>query len=154
MAFGEAVTFLLGNIGSDPEVNTVGSGDDATKVANLSLAVSKSVPDGDGGYEDRTTWYNDVAVWGRDAEYIEQVASKGDSLFLEGEMQENSYTRNDGTEVESMKVVHRSHQRLQVLSNGGSSAGGKSPEEELAEESGGPPSNGSDDTVTDDDLPF
>lgn len=78
---------LLGHVGKDPEIKTVGSG---TKVANLTLATSDRVKDQSGAWQERTEWHSLVA-FARLAEVIERYVKKGSKLYIEGRLETRSW---------------------------------------------------------------
>lgn len=79
---------IIGNVGSDPNVNTTGRG---TKVANFSVATNRR-PHTTGATE-RTDWHK-VTVWGELAKFVEDFVVKGDRVYIEGQMFYDSYERN------------------------------------------------------------
>lgn len=83
---------LIGNLGADPEVRTVGAGN---RVASFSLATSRSWNGADGTPHERTDWHR-VVVWGAAVEVVEQYLRKGERVFVEGEIQYRSYDNPQG----------------------------------------------------------
>jgi single-strand DNA-binding protein len=84
---------LIGNLGADPEVRTVGTGN---RVAHFSLATSRSWKDAEGTPHQRTDWHR-VVVWGARVEMVEQYLRKGERVYVEGEIQNRSYEDGEGT---------------------------------------------------------
>ena len=80
---------LVGNVGRDPDVATIGNG---TKVAHLSLATSRRVQK-NGTVEERTDWHR-LTLWDRLAELAEEYICKGDRLYVEGRIEYDSYEKN------------------------------------------------------------
>jgi len=83
---------LIGNLGRDPELRKVGD----TEVANFSLACTKTWKDRDGEQQERTEWARCFA-WGKVGSIIAEHASKGDKLYIEGEMETRQYEQDDVT---------------------------------------------------------
>jgi single-strand DNA-binding protein len=86
---------LIGNLGSDPEIRTT---TDGTKVAGLSVATNRNWTDRDG------------QAWANLAEIAEQYLSRGDRVYIEGEIQYRSYEDRDGatryvTEIRARELV-------------------------------------------------
>jgi single-strand DNA-binding protein len=79
-------TFLLGNVGKDPQINSTPGG----IAANLSLATTEREKDQQGNWRDRTEWHNLVA-YGRTAEIVRDYVSKGSQLFIQGKIQTRSW---------------------------------------------------------------
>ena len=97
---------LIGNLGSDPEIRTT---TDGTKVAGLSVATNRNWTDRDGQAQERTEWHR-VVAWANLAEIAEQYLSRGDRVYIEGEIQYRSYEDRDGatryvTEIRARELV-------------------------------------------------
>ena len=84
---------LVGNLGKDPEVKVLESGQ---MVANFSLATSESYKDKNGQKVEATEWHNCVA-WGKQAEIIEKYLKKGSKLFIDGKIKTRSYDKDGQT---------------------------------------------------------
>ncbi len=91
---------LVGNVGSDPDVRTTGSG---VKLARLSLATNWRT--GGEEPEERTDWHR-ITLWGRLAQVAEEYVARGDRLFVEGYLQYDSYER-DGVTIPTAEVRAR-----------------------------------------------
>lgn len=97
---------IIGNLGSDPDIRTTGSG---TRVANFSVATSRSWTGRDGGQQEKTEWHRIVA-WDKLAEIAERFLKKGDRVYIEGEIEYRSYEDKDGvtkyiTEIRARDMV-------------------------------------------------
>ncbi|HZP04647.1 MAG TPA: single-stranded DNA-binding protein [Terracidiphilus sp.] len=79
-------TFLLGNVGKDPQINSTTGG----IAANFPLATTDREKDQQGNWRDRTEWHNLVA-YGRTAEIVRDYVSKGSQLFVQGKIQTRSW---------------------------------------------------------------
>lgn len=79
-------TFLLGNVGKDPQISSTSGG----LAANLSLATTDREKDHQGNWIDRTEWHNLVA-YGRTAEIVRDYVTKGTQLFVQGKIQTRSW---------------------------------------------------------------
>ena len=91
---------LLGNVGSDPEVKSVGE----SKVANFSFATSETYKDKNGDKKTITEWHR-IVIWRGLAEIVERYVKKGDKLYLEGKIQTRSWDDKDGTKKFSTEIV-------------------------------------------------
>ena len=92
---------LIGNVGKDPEIRSVTSGD---KVANFSLAMSESWKDKDGNKQEKTEWAN-IVVWGDGlVNVIEKYVQKGSKVFVEGKFVTRKYEK-DGQDRYTTEVV-------------------------------------------------
>lgn len=104
---------LIGNLGADPEIRTLPSGD---KVANLSLATTESYKNKNGERVEETEWHR-VEFWGGLAGVIEQYVKKGDSLYVEGRIRTEKYTDSNNIERYSTKIRATNMQMLTRRSN-------------------------------------
>jgi single-strand DNA-binding protein len=95
---------LLGRVGKDPEVRTFQNGG---KVASFSLATSERWKDKDSGEnKERTEWHN-VAVFGGIVNVVESYVTKGQELYVEGQLQTRKWQDNNGNDRYSTEVVLR-----------------------------------------------
>jgi single-strand DNA-binding protein len=138
---------LIGNLGADPEIRSTPSG---TKVAKVSLATNRTFQDRTGQQQEKTEWHR-VTFFGKLADIVEQYASKGDRVFVEGRL-EYSQTQDDKGGVRYWTDIVA--QEMVLLGSGGASeAGGPSGAGRgFAGGAGRPPEP--DLTEPDDDLPF
>ena len=93
---------LIGRLGADPEMKYTQGG---AAVARLSLATDRRRKNG----ESVTDWHT-VIVWDKLAEAVNQYVSKGQRIYVEGRLMQNSWTGDDGqrryrTEVHAQEVV-------------------------------------------------
>jgi len=94
---------LVGNLGRDPEVRRLTSGD---PVVNLSIATSESWRDkASGERKEKTEWHRVVIFNENIAKVAEQYLKKGSKVYLEGQLQTRKYTDKDGTEKYSTEIV-------------------------------------------------
>jgi single-strand DNA-binding protein len=94
---------LVGNIGRDPEVRSMNSGD---KVCNLSLATSETWNDKNTGErQERTEWHRVVVFDQRLVDVCEKYVKKGSKLYIEGQLQTRKWTDQQGIEKYSTEVV-------------------------------------------------
>lgn len=99
--------FLIGNVGKDPEIKTMPSGD---KVANLAVATSEKWKDKDGNKQERTDWHT-VSVFGPSVGFVERYISKGTSVAVQGKIRTEKYNDKYYTKI----LVDRGG-NIQVLS--------------------------------------
>jgi single-strand DNA-binding protein len=94
---------LVGNLGRDPEVRRLASGE---PVVNLSVATSESWRDkASGERKERTEWHRVVIFNENLAKVAEQYLHKGSKVYLEGQLQTRKYTDKDGAEKYSTEIV-------------------------------------------------
>lgn len=94
--------FLIGNLGRDPEVRQLPSGDN---VVSLSVATSKSWKDKTGNRQEKTIWHKVSIFNDRLGEISTQYLHKGSKVYLEGELDTRTYVGKDGVEREVTEIV-------------------------------------------------
>ena len=77
---------IIGNLGRDPEMRYVPSGD---AVTSFSVAVSERYKARDGQPQERTNWFN-VSCFGTLANVANDYLHKGSSVYIEGSLQQRS----------------------------------------------------------------
>ena len=112
---------LVGNLGRDPEVRRLPSGE---PVVNLSVATSESWRDkASGERKEKTEWHRVVIFNENIAKVAEQYLKKGSKIYLEGQLQTRKYTDKDGTEKYSTEVVLQRFRGELVMLDGRSGDG-------------------------------
>jgi single-strand DNA-binding protein len=101
MADGLNRVMLLGNLGADPELRSTSGGQSVLK---LRLATTESYLDRNRARQERTEWHS-VTVWGRRAEALAKILSKGSRLFVEGGLRTSSYDDKEGTKRYRTEIV-------------------------------------------------
>src|SRR5262245_29940398 len=113
---------LIGNLGRDPEVRRLTSGD---PVVNLSIATSESWRDkASGERKERTEWHRVVIFNENLAKVAEQYLKKGSKVYVEGQLQTRKYTDQAGAEKYTTEVVlQRFRGELALLDSRGAGEG-------------------------------
>jgi single-strand DNA-binding protein len=107
---------LVGNLGRDPEVRRLTSGD---PVVNLSVATSESWRDkASGERKEKTEWHRVVIFNENIAKVAEQYLKKGSKIYLEGQLQTRKYTDKDGSEKYSTEIVLQRYRGELVMLDG------------------------------------
>ena len=89
---------LVGNLGRDPEVRRLTSGD---PVVNLSIATSESWRDkASGERKEKTEWHRVVIFNEGLCKVVEQYLKKGSKVYLEGQLQTRKWQDKDGSEIQ------------------------------------------------------
>jgi single-strand DNA-binding protein len=101
MAEGLNRVMLLGNLGADPELRMTGGGQ---AVLKLRLATSETYLDKNRARQERTEWHN-VVIWGKRAEALSKIITKGSRIFVEGGLRTSSYDDRDGNKRYRTEVV-------------------------------------------------
>jgi len=112
---------LVGNVGRDPEVRRMGSGE---PVCNFSLATSETWRDkATGERKERTEWHNIVIFNENLAKVAEQYVKKGSKVYIEGSLQTRKFTDKNGAERTSTEVVLQRFRGEMTLLDGRSGGG-------------------------------
>lgn len=114
---------LIGNLGKDPEVRRMGSGD---PVVNLRIATSESWRDKQTGERrEKTEWHSVVIFNDQLAKVAEQYLRKGMKVYVEGQLQTRKWTDQNNQERYSTEIVLQKYRgELQMLDGKGQGAGG------------------------------
>src|SRR3954453_3305941 len=113
---------LIGNLGKDPEIRRLGSGE---PVVNLSLATPESWKDkSTGERKEKTEWHRVVIFNENIARVAEQYLKKGSKVYVEGQLQTRKWQDQSGQEKYSTEgVIQRFRGDLTILdARGGGSA--------------------------------
>jgi single-strand DNA-binding protein len=117
---------LVGNLGKDPEVRRMTSGD---PIVNLSVATSESWRDkASGERKEKTEWHRVVIFNKNLADVAEKYLRKGSKVYLEGSLQTRKWTDKDGAEKYSTEVVLQNFNGTLVMLDGRNEGGGGSRE--------------------------
>ena len=94
---------LVGNLGKDPEIRTLNSGD---RVANLRIATSENWRDkATGERKEKTEWHQVVIFNENLVKVAESYLRKGAKVYIEGSLQTRKWTDNSGVEKYSTEIV-------------------------------------------------
>lgn len=147
MADGLNKVMLIGNLGADPELRMTSNGQ---AVLNMRIACSESYLDRNKVRQERTEWMS-VVIWGKRAEALGKILSKGQRLYVEGGLRTSSYEDREGvkrykTEVNATNVILFGSRRNSNRNEGDDDPRGRNdgPDDDYGGGSGG----------GDDDIPF
>lgn len=94
---------LVGNLGRDPEVRRLGSGE---PVVNLRIATSETWRDKQSGErKERTEWHSVVIFNENLAKVAEQYLKKGSKVYVEGQLQTRKWQDQSGVEKYTTEIV-------------------------------------------------
>lgn len=145
MARGVNKVILIGNLGKDPEVKYMPSGD---AVCNFSVATTDSWNDKSSGDKvEKTEWHN-VVMFKRLAEVAGEYLRKGSQVFIEGRLQTRKWQYRDGNDRYTTEV--KADQMQMLGGRGGSAGAGAS----AAPQSAPPPAQARASGDFEDDIPF
>ena len=105
---------LIGNLGKDPEVRRLNSGD---QVVSFPVATSETWRDKNSGErKERTEWHNVVIFNENLGKVAEQYCKKGTKVYLEGQLQTRKWQDQSGNDRYTTEVVlQRFRGELQLL---------------------------------------
>ncbi len=109
---------LVGNLGADPEIRYLPSGD---AIANIRLATTDRYKDKASGEMKEATEWHRVAFFGRLAEIVGEYLKKGSSVYIEGRLRTRKWQGQDGQERYSTEIVA---DQMQMLGSRGGAGGG------------------------------
>ncbi|MBW8901052.1 MAG: single-stranded DNA-binding protein [Massilia sp.] len=115
---------IVGNLGRDPEIRYMPSGD---AIANIAVATSYKSKDRNTGEQKELTEWHRISFFGRLAEIVGQYLKKGSSVYVEGRLQTRKYTDKDGVERYATDIIAENMQMLggrQGMGGGDSYSGG------------------------------
>ena len=112
---------IVGNLGRDPEVRYMPSGD---AIANIAVATSYKSKDRNTGEQKELTEWHRISFFGRLAEIVAQYLKKGSSVYVEGRLQTRKYTDKDGIERYATDIIAESMQMLGGRQGMGGDGGG------------------------------
>jgi single-strand DNA-binding protein len=141
---------LIGNLGRDPEIRYMPSGD---AVANLRIATTDKFKDRSGEQQEVTEWHS-VAFFGKQAEICGQYLKKGSQVYVEGSLRTRKWQDKDGNDRYTTEIRG---DRMQMLGSRGGGGGGMTDFEAPAESAprGGKATESSGGfDIPDDDIPF
>ena len=150
---------LIGNLGKDPEVRYMPSGD---AITHINIATTETFKDREGVKQERTEWHR-VVFFGALAKIAGEYLKKGRSVYIEGRIQTRKWQGQDGQDRYTTEIVAN---EMKMLGGRGDS-GGDASFEPRASEADAPasrapqasartssPSKPDVDNSFDDDIPF
>lgn len=103
---------IAGHITADPELKQTQGG---TSVTNFSVAVNRRTKQGE---EQKTDFFN-VIAWRNTAEFVSRYFRKGSSICVTGELQNRSWTDNQGNKRNVTEIVASECMFVDSKSEGG-----------------------------------
>jgi single-strand DNA-binding protein len=137
---------IIGNLGRDPEMRYLPSGD---PVADFSVATSERRRGADGQQQEQTTWFR-VSAFGKLAETCSQFLHKGSYVYVEGSLSQRDWTDRDGNTRSSLEVRAREMRMLDRRGESGEFGGDTAASAPAASQTPAPAG----DDLNMDDIPF
>ena len=92
---------LLGNLGKEVEVRSMSNGGE---VVSFSVATSESWKDKSGVWTDKTEWHK-VIIFNEHLIKTAKKLSKGNKVYIEGQLQTRKWTDQSGTDKYTTEIV-------------------------------------------------
>lgn len=101
MKYGINRVTLVGNVGETPRI-----AEKEGEILNctFSLATSDYFKDKNGEEIQKTEWHR-IIVWNKQASIVQRYVKKGDSLYIEGRIHNDSYDDKDGNRRFKTEIV-------------------------------------------------
>ena len=115
---------LVGNLGAEPEIRSLNSGD---RVANLRIATSETWRDKSSGErKEKTEWHRVVIFNDNLVKVAENYLRKGSKVYIEGSLQTRKWADQSGQEKFSTEIVLQKFRgELTMLDGKGDETGGR-----------------------------
>ncbi len=151
---------LIGNLGADPEVRYMPSGE---AVTNIRLATTRRWKDRQSGERREQTEWHRVVFFRRLAEVAGEYLRKGSQVYIEGRIQTRKWQDQSGQDRYSTEIIAEEMQMLGSRSGGtanfsdnqptqsNSAPSQTNPQQNTADSNNPPPASYDD---FDDDIPF
>ncbi|HLS29722.1 MAG TPA: single-stranded DNA-binding protein [Flavobacteriaceae bacterium] len=91
---------LIGNLGQDPEIIQLKTGQ---KLAKFSLATNETYVNKKGERVTNTDWHR-VNAWGKTADIVEKYLSKGRQVMIVGKLNYSQYETDNGEKRYSTEI--------------------------------------------------
>ncbi len=91
---------IVGYLGRDPELKYTPQG---SAVCKFSVATSERRKNADGETAEQTTWFR-ITAWGQAAEFAGEHLRKGQQVYVEGRLRQETYTDREGEQRTSLEV--------------------------------------------------
>jgi single-strand DNA-binding protein len=93
---------LVGNLGKDPEIRKLESGN---LMARFSMATSEHYTDKTSGKKIENTDWHDVVLWRGLAEITEKFLKKGMKVYVEGKLKKRAWKDKEGAQRYNVDIV-------------------------------------------------
>lgn len=134
---------LIGNLGKDPEIRSLGSGD---RVANLRIATSETWRDkATGERKEKSEWHTATIFNEHLVKVAESYLKKGSKVYLEGSLQTRKWQDQSGQDRYSTEVVLQKFRGELVMLDGREGGGSEGQAQRQAPDPSG---------FGDDDIPW
>lgn len=137
---------LIGNLGADPEVRSMQSGDE---VCNFTLATSERWKDKNGDQQEKTEWHRVVIFSPGLVNVCKNYLKKGSKVYISGQLQTRSWEK-DGQKQYTTEIVLRGYNASMIMLDGKSNTDQSYSSNDTAQTQEPQPHDGG----MDDEIPF
>jgi single-strand DNA-binding protein len=120
---------LIGNLGADPEIRYMPSGE---AVTNIRVATSETWKDQSGQQQERTEWHP-VVFYRKLAEIAGQYLRKGSKVYIEGSLRTRKWQDKNGQDRYTTEIIAN---EMQMLDRAGGAGEGMAPPPAVRTETG------------------
>ena len=106
---------IVGNLGQDPEVKFMPSGE---SVANISIATSETWKDKQTGEQKEKTEWHRVSMFGKLAKIAGEYLKKGSKVYIEGKLQTRKWQNAEGKDQYTTEVVLQGYNGVMQMLDG------------------------------------
>jgi len=99
---------LIGNLGKEIELKKFENG---KSLVNFPLATNEQYVNADGEVVQNTQWHN-ITAWGKKAESMANVLTKGAQVLIQGKVVYKSYDAKDGTKRYTTEILANNFMKL------------------------------------------
>ena len=139
---------IIGNLTREPELRVTPGG---TQIAQFAVAINRKWKDANGQPKDEVSFV-DIEAWGKTAENIAKYFHKGDPIFVDGRLKQDSWeVKTSGQKRTRLKVIAEQFQFQGGKRNGGESDPDQTPPPPRHTP---PPRQAEQQTNLDEDVPF
>ena len=92
---------ILGNLGADPELKALPSGQ---SVCEMRIATSSEYKDKNDQNQQKTEWHR-IVIWGKQGENCAKYLKKGQQAYIEGRLQTRSWENKEGVKQYTTEIV-------------------------------------------------
>lgn len=92
---------LIGNLGKDIELKKFENGN---SLVNFPLATNEQFINAEGEVVQNTQWHT-ITAWGKKAESMAKVLTKGSQVLIQGKISYKSYEAKDGSKRYSTEIL-------------------------------------------------
>lgn len=116
---------LVGNLGQDPQIRTMASGQ---KVAGFSLATSDRWKDRQTGEQKEQTEWHRISIFNPNlVDVVERFVQKGTKLYIQGSLRTRKWQNQQGVDQYTTEVVLNPFSGQLVILSGAKSASDSAP---------------------------